>query len=141
MSLTIEAGIGIFIAVMVLYYDKSRQRKDREIQNKKRVYGLKKISLLLTLAKEEFQDEDYAVAKETFNEIISTLNIFSETLEISESQQILELSEIGKIFCKYDGTHPVIPTRTMPFTTSVPANKAALFGKFDEVIGMISEKM
>lgn len=139
-SLTIEAGIGIFIAVMVLYYDKSQRNKIKKLQDKKREYCLHKIKLLLTLAKEKFQDEDYDDAKETFNEIISTLNIFSEILEASESQQILELSEIGKIFCKYNGDHPILPSRTMPFTTSIPANKAALFDKFEEVIQIISKK-
>ena len=138
-SLVIEAGIGIFIAIMVLYYEKSQHRTAKKQQKKKRDYGLEKIKLLLILAKEKFQDEDYDDAKETFNEIISTLNLFSETLDIQESKQILELSEIGKIFCKYDGEHPVQTNRTMPFTTSVPANKAALFFKFDEVINMISD--
>ena len=70
-------------------------------QEKKQEYELQKIKLLLTLAKEEFQDEDYEDAKETFNEIIVTLNILSDALETLESQHILELAEIGKLFCKY----------------------------------------
>ncbi|MEK6947291.1 MAG: hypothetical protein AABX32_06815 [Nanoarchaeota archaeon] len=138
-AVVIEIGVAIFITGMIFLYDREHNKKIEEIQKKKREYGLQKIKLLLTLTKEEFQDKDYDDAKETFNEIISTLNIFSETLDIQESRQILELSEIGKIFCKYNGEHPVQSNRTMPFTTSIPANKSALFFKFDEVIGMISE--
>lgn len=139
-TVVIEIGIGSFISGMVFLYDREQNKKNEEKQKKKREYALQKIKLLLALVNEEFQAGDYEFAKETFDKIVSTLNILSDAFDAQELQQILELSEIGNIFCKYKGEYPIHPSRTMPFTTSVPANKAALLAKFNEVIRNISEK-
>lgn len=138
-SLILELGLGGYIALAIFTYENLQKEKSKKLQTKKQEYGLKKITLLVSLAKEEFQDKEYDSAKDTFNNILSTLTIFSGAFEQSETQQILELAEIGKIFCKYKGEHPTHPNRTMPFTTSVPANQVALFQKFNEVLSHISK--
>jgi hypothetical protein len=138
-SFVFELGLGAYMAIAILTYENFQKEKAKKQQKKKREYGLQKMKLLLTRTKEEFEDEDYDNAKDTFDQIIVTLTIVSDVLETEESKQILELSEIGKLFCKQKGGHSIQPNRTLPFTTSIPANKGALFQKFDQVIQMISK--
>lgn len=138
-AVVIEIAVAVFITGMIFLYDREHNKKSEERQEKKRKYGLQKIRLLVTVAKEQFQDNDYDDAKETFNEIIVTLGILSEAFDAVESRQILELCELGKIFCKYNGEYIIRSGRTSPFTTSVPANKAALFLQFDDVLNLLSK--
>lgn len=137
-TIVVSLIIGAVLSISILIYSITRQNKSKKLLDEKKTYGLKKIQLLLTLSKEEFEDDDYDAANETFDKITQTLQIFSESINFKESSEILELVEIGKLFCKYNGDHPVNPNRTFPFTTSIPANKAALFSKFDQVLNLIS---
>ncbi len=139
-AVVIEIAVAVFISGMIFLYDREHNKKIEERQQKKREYGLQKIRLLVTVAKEQFQDNDYDDAKETFNGIIVTLDVLSEAFDAVESRQILELCELGKIFCKYNGEHIIRSGRTSPFTSpSIPANKAALFLQFDDVLSLLSK--
>lgn len=127
------------IAVAIWIYSITSHNKTDQVLQKKKTYGLTRIRLLLQLAKEEIEDKDYDSSNQTFDQVIQTLNILSESIDADESKEILELAEIGKLFCKYKGQMIVHSTRTLPFTTSVPANLAALFSMFDGVINKISK--
>lgn len=90
------------------------------------------------LAKQQFREGAYEESIITFDQIIITLNIISDVLDTDDLQQILELSEIGKMVCKQKGTFSIRADGILPFTISVPANSSAFFHTFDVIIQSIS---
>lgn len=137
-TIVISLIIGGIITVSILIHSITLKNKSKKLLDEKKTYGLHKTQLLLTLAKKEFEDKNYDSANETFDKIIQTLQIFSESINFKESSEILELAEIGKLFCRCEGDLTISTERTLPFITSVPTNKSALFSKFEQVLSLIS---
>lgn len=133
-----ELGLGAYVALAILAYENFQRKKLQKINREKRDYVLKKLQLLITLAKEQSETRSFERLEETFDKVIVTLTVFSDALSAIELQQILELSEIGKWACKNEGSFSIIPSETLPFTTSIPANMAAFFGKFEDVLLLLA---
>lgn len=133
-----ELGLGAYVALAILAYENFQRKKLQKINREKRDYVLKKLQLLITLANEQSKISDFKRLEETFNKVIVTLTIFSDALSATELQQILELSEIGKWACKNEGSFSIISSETLPFTTSIPANMEAFFGKFEDVLSLLA---
>lgn len=135
-AIIVTIGASVIIAVSILIYTKTEQDKITKIideqnltRKKKRDFAIEKISLLLTSIDEILNEENpyYEEAQEYFNKITNTIGFFSESLESKETQNLLELAEIGELMCKNKGSFSMRSTGTWPFTTnSIPANLAAL---------------
>lgn len=135
-AIIVTIGSSVIIAISILVYTKMEQDKITKIvdeQNftriKKREFAKKKISLALTIIDEILKEDepDYEEALQYFNKIMNTIGYFSESLESTETQSILELAEIGEIMCKNNGSFMLRSDRTWPFVTnSIPATLSSL---------------
>lgn len=134
-----ELGLGAYVALAILAYENFQRKKLQKSNREKRDYVLQKLGLLITLAKEQSEVNDFDELEKTFDKVVVTLTVFSDALNAQELQQILELSEIGKWACSNKGSFSIISSQTLPFTTSVPASMGAFFAKFDSVLELLGE--
>lgn len=135
-TIIVTIGASVTIAVSILHYTKTEQDKINKIigeqnssRQKKSDFAIKKISLLLTIIDEILKEDhpDYEDAQKHFNKIADIIGFFSDSLESKETQNLLELSEIGEIMCKNKGILPLRSDRIWPFTTdTLPATLSAL---------------
>lgn len=135
-AIIVTIGASVTIAVSILIYTKMEQDKINKIigeqnssRQKKRDFVIKKISLLLAVIDNILKENspDYEDAREYFNKITDIIGFFSDSLESRETQNILELSEIGEIMCKNKGMLPLRSDSPSTFTTNtIPATLPAL---------------
>lgn len=149
-SIIVTIGASVTIAVSILNYTKTEQDKinkiigeQNSIRQKKRNFAIKKISLLLSIIDDILKEDspDYEDARENFNKITNIIGFFSDSLDSIETQNILELSEIGELMCKNNGILSLRSDSSLPFTTdSIPANLSALRSLIQQNLQKIVEK-